>query len=260
MLQARMNSMDAVLNYLEQKLQGVFVSKTPSSVLVVWWPTQQTEASVKYGSFITRGMNQGPHRLEDKVLHAFQSSLVKYSYDRKDDNFCLCIGEQNLQGTWNDEKMMQQAASLLNIEYKPGGTSKPPNNYQQVNDIFHIWSRAAFGGIQKTDVDLVLFDDDSQHVKAIVEVKRSAKIKVGEWTPFRNDPYGGLIGIAQSKKVPFLTVHHELAGSSQGAIQNMQVDIFCWYPDKPFKFDEFASAENRKIWTIGQLSEYLKNL
>ena len=168
--------MDVVIAYLTQRLQHTFASHPPSSVLILWWPSNSPN---QQKTFVTRQMGEAPHPLESQLLKTLHASLVLYSYDSEQDLLQFELQGKTLKGSWNDHTLKRAVATELGIPYQAGGTAKPPNNPQQVSDLFHVWSRKAFAGIKKTDIDLLLLND-KKDIRALVEVKRSAKKPVGE--------------------------------------------------------------------------------
>ncbi|GGN05643.1 hypothetical protein GCM10007092_20530 [Thermus composti] len=167
-----------------------------------------------------------------------------------------------LEGRWDDPFLEKEVAAELGIPYHPGGTGKPPNDLQQVRDLFHVWSRKAFAGIKKTDVDLVLLSDKND-ARVLVEVKRSAKKKVGEWIPYPIDPYDGLAYFARTWGAKLVTVHHEIIGGGHAekpSPENILVDVFAYDPRSPFDFASFACENNRRVTTLDELVVELKSL
>ncbi len=249
--------MDVIIAYLTQRLKNAFASRPPSSALILWWPNNSPN---RQEAFITRQVGETPHRLESYLLEALQAPLVLYSYDSGQDLLQFNLRGKTLKGSWSDYALEEAVAKELGIPYRGGGTRKPPNNPQQVSDLFHLWSRKAFAEIQKTDIDLLLFNDKND-IRALIEVKRSAKRRVGEWTPYSSDPYDGLAYFAQTWQVMLFTVHHEVVDKNTEIFSpEILVDVFAYDPRVSFDFAQFASESNRQVISLDKFVTKLRSI
>jgi len=250
--------MDAVIAYLTLRLKHTFTSNPPSSALILWWPSNSPN---QQKAFVTRQIGEVPQALESQILKTLGAPLVLYSYDSDLDLLQFKLKGKTLKGSWNDHTLEHEVAMELGIPYQTGGTKKPPNNPQQVRDLFHIWSRKAFAGIRKTDIDLLLLND-KEKMRALVEVKRSAKVPVGVWTPYPSDPYDGLASFAQTWGVTLITVHHEIVSDENDGkfSADTLVDVFSYHPGSSFDFIQFASKGNRQLTSLDELVAKLESM
>lgn len=246
--------MDAIINYLSRHLKNAFVSHPPSSTSILLWPNASLN---QQQAIVTRQKGQIKHPHEDRIIKILDAPLIIYHYDHKSDLLEFRMKEQTFSGGWQDPNLRRVVAGALGIPYQPGGTMKAPNNSQQVIDLFHVWSREAFAGIQKTDIDLLLLDN--QRICTLIEVKRSAKIPVGQWSPYRNDPYDGLAHFAQTWGIPFFAVHHEIIDNSKFST-DIPVDVFEYNPASPFDFARFSRESNRRVMTLQDFLKKMKSL
>jgi hypothetical protein len=249
---------DALVAHLSKELKSSFFSSPPSSALILLWPTASLH---QQRAIVTREDGKVGHPHEDQVTKILGAPLVLYSYDGKNNFLEFKIRGEVFRGHWSDKSLGREVAAALGIPYQAGRTMKAANNPQQVTDLFHVWSRASFAGIQKTDIDFLLLDD--RGIRALIEVKRSAKVPVGEWMPYKQDPYDGLAHFAQTWKVPLFTIHHTIVGEREGEGEisyNTVVDVFEYHPHSPFDFDSFASDSNRQVMPLQDLIKRLQSL
>jgi len=250
--------MDRVITYLTEQLKKhTFFSCPPSSALILWWPSDSPE---QHKTFVTRRSGEAPHPLEGLLLKTLHAPLVIYSYDEERDLLQFELQGKTLRGSWDDDTLARELAKELGLPYQAGGTRKAANDPKQVKDHFHVWSREAFAGIKKTDIDLLLLDDNNR-IRALVEVKRSSRRKVGEWTPYEADPYDGLVHFARAWNAIFFTIHHEITRDNEGKFSpEIPVDVFTYNPTSSFNFTRFASEGNRQVTTLDEFLHVLLDL
>lgn len=129
---------------------------------------------------------------------------------------------------------VMEAASHISelFHLKLGATpAKAQNDANQISDLFHKWSRTAFDGaaVFKTDIDFLIVRDNT--VTAIGEVKRSAKVKVGKWSPYigingDTNNYLLLMSFANLLNAIMLTIHHEEMNAEISLSDDTLVDVF----------------------------------
>ena len=141
--------------------------------------------------------------------------------------------------------------------------AKKPNDSKQIADPFHTWSRETFDGnlVYKTDVDIVTIDESVRKIKSIIEVKRSAKVKVGKWKPYvdskaeNNDTTNYLMSMSLCSilKANFFTIHHDKM-NNEDLIGSDLVDIFRYRPTiNQEALTSFAHENNRQTKSIDSL-------
>jgi hypothetical protein len=139
--------------------------------------------------------------------------------------------------------------------------AKRPNDPEQINDVFHQWSREVFDGIsvRKADIDAILLNENKDAIEALIEIKRSAKNPIGHWTPYmeqtgNTDYWNYIIGLTFSKMVAahFLTFHHGLMKTEDIFTAETKVELFAFKAPTLVCSETikvFASAANRKIYS-----------
>jgi hypothetical protein len=115
---------------------------------------------------------------------------------------------------------------------------------EQIRDAFHIWSRNAFDGEnKKTDIDIIAYWDKDATIIGLVEVKRSAKVRVGKWRPYIEDLNNYLLCMSFSNIInaDFYTVHHTIV-NQQPMTNKSLLDVFR-YASGSVKFPSAASFD-----------------
>lgn len=222
--------MDAFKEYLISNYPNVFISEDPFATILIW--SNQSEmpkitgvSLVEQEGFVSsKGVNGQLliNLLRNAItptpfLHIVYPRDMTYIYinDRK---YTLDSGAKLIATTFR-----------VQLGFDP---AKTPNDPTQIRDAFHIWSRNAFDGIKvkKTDIDAIILNTQLTRFCSILEVKRSAKIKVGSWHPYAADLNNYLLCMSFSNilNVDYFTVHHEILEGNTINPDNY-VDVFTYH-------------------------------
>lgn len=238
--------MDAVVQYfLSLNHIQCFVSNPPSSALLLCAPRSDLS---QLSIFVTRQRTTQAASLENEILGTFGAHLVEYDCSRNPYIRFLITspeGRKYILGGPDDDSWVAECFALrIKMPYESGGAQKPPNVSERIRDPFHLWSRYHFGNIIKTDVDVVVFQNGQVH--SLIEIKRSARDRVGKWRPYKEDRDGYILlaELAQRHQICLKVIHHEITDEQKPAQADTLVDLFEYDPQYSFDFDQFR--KNRK--------------
>lgn len=242
----------------------VFVSNPPSAALLIWSNSEflpNVSGITIVEKFNSNNDSGIPTARLISILKRQLYNTVPFVHIQYDEQMEFMLV--------NDEKMgLEDAANRISSAFSISigrNAAKAPNNPAQIRDPFHLWSREAFDGhsVFKTDIDILTTKIEAkvEKIKTIIEVKRSNKVKVGQWQPYvdpnrANDINNYLITISLCNllKANFLTVHHEVMDENAILNGNEVIDCF-WHHPVPNQntLDSFSSIKNRKSLTINSL-------
>jgi hypothetical protein len=252
--------MDAFLSYLIDKgkiKDRLFVSNPPYPALLVWsdftnlqkvsgitlvhMENSVTEFSLDYKIILSI--------IKNRISHLVPVLDILYS----DDINRFIIEDK----TFSNKEAANYISETLKIKLGKN-PAKKPNNPKQINDPFHIWSRDVFDGIsvRKIDIDAVIVNEKRDKITTIIEVKRSAKIKVGKWLPYisldvpNTDYWNYIMAFSLCKMLTcnFLTFHHEILEGN--LTDETKVDVFEFNSNTLISSETinfFGSNNNRKV-------------
>lgn len=255
--------MDAFLHFLLQTNKWgnrLFVSEAPGPVFLIWaaFENERKIAGITLVKRENRTTEGGvDYRTVLSIIRkALQGRLPVLEIIYNDDVTSFEVdGEQ-----YDNEQAARLIAGKLGIRLGSKG-AKRPNDPGAIRDPFHVWSREVFDGImvRKADIDALLLTETGDAISAIIEIKRSAKNPIGQWTPYmepkgNTDYWNYMIGISFSKMVAahFLTFHHELMMADNAFTEETKVELFTFKAPAIVckeSLEAFAATANRKILT-----------
>lgn len=236
----------------------MFVSDPPREVILIW--ADSNDLPELAGATVVYSQSRG-HDPVLKCLRKFQEIasktgltmiVVQYSADVR--RFLVEDKE------FENEEFAHFLADNLGI--KLGSTpAKRPNNPERISDPFHVWSRLVFDGasVKKVDLDALVFSEDRERVEFLLEIKRSAKIAVGKWTPYIVQDYANYVldlSLCKTLGCQFMTVHHSVLDGE--FLDDNEVDVFeiatADMKDITSQMlTDFASPKNRSVITGQEL-------
>lgn len=151
--------------------------------------------------------NQQRNMMENiyKKLINYKIKVVTIKYDKDFESLVIDHNKYPI-----DEAGVK-LSEVLNMPIRDT-PQKPANDKGQVTDLFHLWSSNLFDGccVVKIDLDVVAFNA-SNYPRAIIEIKRSTKTKLGDWYPYDNDLTGFMLQIDFANKlgIDFITIEHD---------------------------------------------------
>lgn len=256
--------MDAFLHFLSQTRKfgtRLFVSQAPGPVFLLWCDFANGRRIA--GITLVR-QESGTASTEDvsyKCILAILKTKLPERFPVLEVVYNHNVSAFNIDGqNCNNEEAAMLLAAKLGIRLG-SNPAKRPNDPEQINDVFHRWSRDVFDGIsvRKADIDAILLNEKRDAIDAIIEIKRSARKPVGHWTPYmeqtgNTDYWNYIIGLSFSKMVAahFLTFHHGLMKTEDIFTEETKVELFAFKAptivcNETIKV--FASDANRKIYT-----------
>lgn len=150
----------------------------------------------------------------EKVKNVEKEDAARYVQSTK---FCVkeISSPQSDFVELDSDGLAEYLYASMGIHCDDRGTHKAKNKH--IADGFHLWSRIRLSSrIVKQDFDAIYVDENKY---TLIEVKRSPKISLHAWTPFKADKsnYDILYQMSQMIGASFLTLHHrgELAMTQQ---------------------------------------------
>jgi hypothetical protein len=211
--------MDALLRYvynIESIEPRLIIAEPPSEVLLIWARADNIPTIAGLTLVYSKTKKAGN---ESKKIIKLKNLIDELDLNFLEIEYAEDLSQFNIDGKiYSNSEASKYIASYLGLELG-SNPAKKPNDISQIRDPFHIWSRLVFDGInvRKVDIDALVFKKDFNSLKSIIEIKRSSKIKVGNWTPFvsktgNTDYINYLLQMNLSKfmNCKFSTIHHEV--------------------------------------------------